>query len=111
MGILGTIKGWFIKGANTFKTILGKILSQTKPFLKIVASEAVQQIWATSSHLLVEAVQYVATQGLPTEEASKTAFYEYMRKNGNEAIKDLRTRELNFLRELALSIVDKAKNS
>ncbi|MEN6414414.1 MAG: hypothetical protein ABFC84_16880 [Veillonellales bacterium] len=108
MGILQVIKGWFGVGIDKFKALVSKLWILGKPFLKEILSQTAYDVWHTSKDLLIEAVKYVALKGLPTEQEQKDAFYEYMRKTGNAKIKDLRTRDLNFLRELALQVYDKA---
>ncbi len=97
-----------------FRSLFGKIRATIKwfwtlanPFLKEVLSETAQNLWLSTQALFVEAAQYVATQGLPTDEAKREAFAAYMKERLGNQISELKTSELNLLREMAVAIAKK----
>lgn len=105
MGLGSWIKRLFSKLGSFIK----KAWNLAQPFIKEVLSKTAQQVWATSQGLLIEAVQYVATQGLPTDKAKQEAFKEYMKNKSGLAIEELKDSELNLLREMALAIWKKSR--
>jgi len=107
MGVLGNIKYWFLNMFGKIKALIAKLWEAAKPFIKEVLSQAAQQAWESLQELLIEAAQYVATQGLPTDEAKRIAFKEYMLSKAKKEVEQLKDSELNMLREMAVAIVKK----
>jgi len=85
-----------------------KLWSLASPFLREVLSKSAQAVWESSKDLLVEAVQYVSEQGLPTDEAKREAFKTYLSAKLKSEISELKTSEINLLMEMAVSIAKKA---
>ena len=99
------IHSLFDKTVALFK----KMFNLAKPFLQEVLSKTAQNVWVSSQSLFIEAIQYVAIQGLPNEADKQKAFKEYMTSKAKDQVEVLKTSELNLLREMALAIVNKAK--
>ncbi|RJO64149.1 MAG: hypothetical protein C4540_04525 [Candidatus Omnitrophota bacterium] len=104
MGLWKWLKGLFSKVGSFVK----KLWALAQPFLQEVLSKTAQNIWASSQDLFIAAVQYVAEQGLPTDEARQKAFKAYLLEKAKDKISQLKDRELNLLREMALAIYKKA---
>ena len=100
MGLIAWIKSWFSKAASIVK----KLWTLAEPFLKELLSASAKAAFDSLKSLAVEAVTYVATQGLPTDEAKQDAFVAYMTSKAKETVSALSTSELNLLRETALAI-------
>lgn len=107
MGILGSIKYWFLGVFGKIKALITKLWEVAKPFIKEVLSQAAQAAWESLKELLIEAAQYVAEKGLPTDEAKRIAFKEYMLSKAKDEVEQLKDSEFNMLREMAVAIVKK----
>jgi hypothetical protein len=108
MGIFSAIGNWFMGIIDKVKALISKLWGLAKPFLREVLSRAAQMAWETLKDLLIEAAQYVATQGLPTDEAKQKAFKDYMILKAKDEVEQLKDSEFNMLREMAVAIVKKA---
>lgn len=95
--------------ANKIGAFIAQAWKKAEPFLQEVASETVQIIWSESKDLLIAGVGYVAAQGLPTGEEKQTAFKKFLKERSNIAVDNLRDRELDLLRQMALAIYDAAQ--
>lgn len=104
---MGLIK-WFKSLFDKIGTVIKKAWNLASPFLNEVLSETAQNIWKSSQDLFIAGIQYVATQGLPTDESKQNAFKDYMTKAAKEKVVQLKGSELNLLREMALAIYKKA---
>ena len=103
MSIFSAIGNWFKSLGNLVK----KLWNIAEPFLLEVLSQEAQKFWTTSQDLLVAAAQYVSTQGLPTSDAARKAFGDYMLSKVKDEWSTLKEWEQNLLREMALSIAKK----
>lgn len=108
MGILGSIKNWFISLFSKAKSLIAKAWDLATPFLKQILSTTASNVISSLQTLAVEAVAYVASQGLPTDEEKQDAFVAYMKEKAEAQVSSLKTSELNLLREIALAIYKKA---
>ena len=99
------IAGFFHKAGD----FIAKAWNAAKPFLSQILSNTAQLVWASLQELAVQAVAYVATQGLPDDEAKRKAFYDYMVKEAKEKVEELKDSEFNLLREIALAIFKKSQ--
>lgn len=108
MSIFKNIWSWITGGAKHLGDLAGKLWTLAEPFLKQILSETAQSVWSSLQTLAVEAVQYVATQGLPTDQAKQDAFVAYMTSKAKDQVAVLKTSEINLLRETALAIYNKA---
>lgn len=93
---------------NRARAFISRAWALAKPFLGQILSETANNIIASLQDLAVEAVSYVATQGLPTDEAKQKAFATYMAEKAKDQVGKLSTSQLNLLREMALAIYKKA---
>ena len=109
MGLLGSIRYWVLGMFGKAKALITKLWDLAKPLAKEILSEAANQIWLSLKDLFIEAIGYVAKQGLPTTEAKQKAFKDYMEIKAKEEIGQLKDRELNWIRETALGIWEKAQ--
>ena len=107
MKILKTVGNWFKSLFGKIGSLVKKMWILAQPFLKEVLSKTAQNVWASSQDLLIAAVQYVATQELPTNEAKQKAFKEYLLRQAKDEVSQLKDSELNLLREMALAIYKK----
>lgn len=104
MGLWKWLKSIF----SNIGSFIKKMWNLATPFLKEVLSKTAQNIWASSQDLFVAAIQYVAEQGLPTDEAKQKAFKAYLLEKAKDEVSQLKDSELNLLREMALAIYKKA---
>jgi len=109
MGIMANISNFFKSFFNKAGAFIGKMWTLAKPFIQEALSATAQAVWEKSQGLLVDAVAYVAAQGLPTDKAKQEAFKNYMQEKSEIAISDLKDSELNLLREMALAIYKKTQ--
>ena len=101
--------GDFFRGMfDKIRAFIQKAWRLASPFLREVLSRTAQMAWETLKDLLIEAAQYVATQGLPTDEAKQKAFKDYMILKAKDKVEQLKDSEFNMLREMAVAIVKKA---
>lgn len=107
MNVFKAIGSWFKSLFEKVGSIVKKLWSLAQPYLKEVLSETAQNIWASSQDLFIAAVQYVAEQGLPTDEAKQKAFKAYLLEKAKDEVSELKDSELNLLREMALAIYKK----
>ena len=108
MGMFSAI-GNFFKGLfNKVGATITKMWKLAEPFLQEVLSQTAQSVWASLQSLAVEAVQYVGTQGLPTDQAKQDAFVAYMTEKAKDQVTVLKASEINLLRETAVAIYKKA---
>ena len=105
MGLWKWLKGLF----NKVGAFVSKMWNLAKPFLQEVLSATAKNIWISSQDILIAAVQYVAEQGLPTDEAKQGAFKQYLKDKGTVELAELKDSELNLLREMALAIWKKSQ--
>jgi len=99
------IQGLFDKA----KALIAKLWDLARPLAQAILSEAANQIWLSLKDLFIEAIGYVAKQGLPTTEAKQKAFKDYMILKAKDEVEQLKERELNWIRETALGIWEKAQ--
>jgi hypothetical protein len=105
MGLISWFKSLFDKVGKFIK----KAWNLASPFLKEVLSESANLALKALQDLAITAVQQVASQGLPTDEAKQKAFADYMKKAVKEKGIELKDSELNLLRETAVAIYKKAQ--
>jgi len=105
MGLIAWMKGLFQKAGSLFS----KLWNIAKPFLQQILSSSAQAVWSSLQDLAVQAVAYVATQGLPDDEAKRKAFEEFMLKAAKDKVEQLKDSEFNLLREIALAIFKKSQ--
>ena len=109
MGFWANVGNFFKSMFNKAGAFISKMWTLAKPFIQEALSETAQLVWSKSQSLLVEAISYVASQGLPTDEAKREAFKTYMKEKSEVAIDELKDSELNLLREMALAIYKKTQ--
>ena len=103
--------GWITGGAKHLGDLAAKLWKLAEPFLQEALSETAQSVWSSLQTLAVQAVQYVETQGLPTDQAKQDAFLAYMTNKAKDQVAVLKTSEINLLRETALAIFVKATST
>ena len=106
--------GLFSAIGNFFKGIFDKVAKMwnlAKPFLQEVLSQSAQAALSSLQSLAIEAAQYVATKGLPDDQAKRDAFKAYMVGKAKDQVDVLKDSELNLLRETAVAIVKKASSN
>ncbi len=103
------LRSWFKSLFDKVGAFIKKAWKLANPFLQEVLSRTAQEIWKSSQDLFITAVEYVATQGLPTDEDKQKAFKDYMAQNAKDELNQLKASELNLLREMALAIWKKTK--
>lgn len=91
-------------------SFVARCWSMARPFVSAVLSQTASEFWNKSQELLMDAVNYVAQQGLPTDDAKRDAFQSYMKNKAKASWSDLSTLEQNLLREMALAIYKKIAN-
>lgn len=104
MWLFTGIKNFFIGLFDKIK----KLWNVAQPFLQEVLSKTASAGLSSLQALAIEAVQYVATQGLPTDTAKQDAFKAYMANKAKDQVSALKDYEINLLRETAFSIWKKA---
>lgn len=104
MSIFSAIKNWFKSLFNKVGTFVSEMWELAKPFLKEALSQTAQSVWMSCQGLFIEAANYVATQGLPTDEDKRKAFKDYMELKAKDEISKLKDSEFNLLREMAVTI-------
>jgi len=109
MSIFSSIGNWFKGLFDKVGAYIQKMWALATPFLKQILSTTASNIIASLQTLAVEAVAYVSTQGLPTDEAKQEAFIAYMKEKAEAQVSALKTSELNLLREIALAIYKKSQ--
>lgn len=107
MKIFKAIGNWFKSLFDKVRTFIKKAWKLAAPFLQEVLSETANNIWASSQDLFIAAAQYVASQGLPTDEEKQKAFKDYMAKAASAEVEQLKDNEFNLLREMAVAIFKK----
>ena len=100
---------WIWSVFNKLGAFLKKAFNTAKPFIAEMLSKTAQNIWNNAQPLLMEAVAYVASQGLPTDQAKQDAFKKYMQQKSTIALNDLKDQELATIREMALAIWKKSQ--
>ena len=98
--------------SNFFKGLFDKVKKLwgvVKPFLQEIFNQSTQAVLASLQTLAIEAVQYVAAQGLPNDQAKQEAFKAYMLDKAKEQVNLLKDWQLNLLREIAVAIWKKAQ--
>jgi len=108
MGFFSAIGNFFKSLFNKAGALISRLWTLAKPFLQEVLSETASNIFESLKSLAVEAVGYVASQGLPTDQAKQDAFVAYMTTKAKDQVSVLKTSEINLLRETALAIYKKA---
>jgi phage-related protein len=109
MGIMANIGNFFKNMFSKVGNFISKMWTLAKPFIQEALSKTAQEVWSKSQSLLIDAVAYVASQGLSTDEAKQEAFKTYMKEKSEVAIDELKDSELNLLREMALAIYKKTQ--
>lgn len=99
---------WFKSLFSNIGKIINKAWNLVNPFLKEVLSATASKVIESLQGLAIEAVKYVATQGLPTDEAKQKAFKDYMANAAKDQVSQLKDYEINLLRETAYAIYKKA---
>lgn len=107
MGLGAVIKQWFKKLGN----LIAKLWDKAKPLVKAVLSEAAQRLWDSSQDLLQEAWEYVEEQGLPTSDAKRKAFKDYMTKKAKAEWEEIKEGDQDTILQIAHSIFSKASSS
>jgi hypothetical protein len=108
MGLIASIGNWFKSLFNKVGAFIAKCWNLASPFLKEMLSASAKNALAVLQTLAIQAVEYVAGQGLPTDEAKQKAFADYMKTALKKKGLELKDSELNLLRETALAIWKKA---
>jgi len=103
MGLIKQFKSLFVKA----KDFIGKMWTLAKPFLQEALSETAQNIWKSTQSLFIEAAIYVGEKGLPTDEAKRDEFKNYMSAKAGNEVNQLKDSEFNLLREMAVAIAKK----
>lgn len=109
MNIFRRIWSKIVPVANKVKTFIARLWDKAQPFLGEVLSASAQIILQESKDVLIAAVKYVEANGFPTEDEKKTAFKKYLIEVGKVNLDDIKTREINLLREIAVGIWEAAK--
>lgn len=84
---------------------------KVSPALKEVLGNGAYMLWEKSQTLLMEAVAYVASQGLPTDKAKQDAFKKYMQEKSEIAIDEIKDNDFAIIRDLALAAWKKAQEN
>lgn len=111
MKLFKAISSFFKKLVSRTSNFISELWQLAKPFLQEVLSDTSAAIIKSLQELALQAVQYVAAQGLPNDESKRKAFAEYMVKATKAQGIILRDYELNLLREMAYSILKTGKIS
>ena len=88
---------------------MAKLWNLAKPFLQEALSKTAAAAWEALQELAIEAVKYVASQGLPTDQAKRDAFQAYMTSKAKDQVAVLKGYEFNLLRETAVAIWKKSQ--
>lgn len=105
MGLISWFKSLFDKA----KATVSRLWDLAKPFLQEALSATSAAVFASLKSLAVEAVGYVAGQGLPTDKAKQDAFKAYMVSKAKDEVGALKDYEINLLRETAVAIWKKSQ--
>lgn len=108
MGFFSAIGNFFKSLFNKAGALISRLWTLAKPFLQEVLSETASNVFESLKSLAVEAVGYVTSQGLPTDQAKQDAFVAYMTTKAKDQVSVLKSSEINLLRETALAIYKKA---
>jgi hypothetical protein len=108
MGLTSIIKNWWTTLFNKARAFVQKMWGVAEPFIIATLSETARQLWQTSQGLLMDAYSYVQAQGLPTDDAKKEAFKNYMQEKSELALNRLKDLEWNVIREMGLAIWKKS---
>ena len=100
MGFVKWVKGLFSKAKDKAQ----ELWKLAEPFLINLFHESTAAVMLSLRELAVEAVKYVSEQGLPTDEAKRFAFKQYMQEKSEGKIDELKDYELNLLRETAVAV-------
>jgi hypothetical protein len=100
MGFVKWIKGLFSKAKDKAR----ELWLLAEPFLVQVFNDTKAKVLLSLRELALEAVKYVSEQGLPTDEAKRDAFKQYMKEKSEGKVDELKDYELALLRETALAI-------
>ena len=102
---------WIWSIWDKVNAFLKRFWTKASPALKEVLGEVAYLLWEKGQALLVEAVAYVAAQGLPTDKAKQDAFEEYMKEKSEIAIDEIKDDEFAIIRNLALAAWKKAQEN
>lgn len=105
MGLGKWLKDFFDK----VKSFIKRGFNLGKPFVKEFLGETAQLLWQNGQALLMDAVAYVAAQGLPTTEAKQKAFKDYMQERSEIAIDKIKENDFATVRNMALAIWKKSQ--
>jgi hypothetical protein len=105
MGFVKWFKGLFSKVQDKAK----KLWELAEPFLVQLFNDTKAKVLLSLCELALEAVKYVSEQGLPTDEAKRDAFKQYMKEKSEGKADELKDYELALLRETALAIFKSIK--
>ncbi len=109
MFLLSAIGNFFHALADKVGAFISKMWTIAQPFLKEVLSKSAQNALSALQDLAIAAVQQIASQGLPTDEAKQKAFADYMKAAAIQKGIELKDSEINLLRETALAIWKKSQ--
>lgn len=104
MSIWTSIVGWFHSQVDKAGALINKLWIIAKPFLEQVLSQTASNALSSLQALAIAAVSQIASQGLPTNDAQRKAFEDYMKAQTQAQGIILKDSELNLLRETALAI-------
>jgi len=109
MGLGAKIKNFFSNLFDKAKAIIKRAFNLAKPFVKEFLSEAAAYLWEHGQELLMEAVEYVEAQGLPTTEAKQKAFKDYMQQRSEFKIDEIKANDFLAVETMALAAWKKAR--
>ena len=108
MGVFSKIGDFFKSVFGKAKTFIKKAWELATPFFKEILRASTAAAFESLKELAIEAVKQIATQGLPTDDAKRKAFADYMKVATEKEGIELKDYELNLLRETAYAIWKKA---
>lgn len=111
MGIGAKIKIFFIGLFDKVGNFLKQFWAKAEPALEQILGDVALLVWKTGRGLMIEAIEYVAAQGLPTDKAKQDAFKEYMKEHSELAIDEIKDNDFAILRDLAYGAWKKAQEN
>ena len=105
MGFVKWVKGLFSKAKDKAQ----ELWKLAEPFLVSLFDATKARVLLSLREMALEAVQYVAEQGLPTDSDKREAFKKYMQEKSEGKVDELKDYELALLRETALAIFKSIK--
>jgi len=104
MSVFSSIGSFFHGLFDKAGAFVAKMWNLAKPFLKEVLSQTASNALSSLQALAIAAVTQIASQGLPTDDAKRKAFENYMKAELAKQGIVLKDAEMNLLRETTLAI-------